>query len=211
MLSITTLDFLRMFSARVGRAANFGLFGAAMLFGLLFIGLLPVAHANAGLISCTATLDGANEVPPNTSAATGSATFTFDPVTAASTWSVSFAGLTAPATAAHVHAPASPGSNAAVVVPLTTIPSATSGSYSGSGTTSFPTVSEPSASSFASDLLAGKAYVNIHDSIFPSGEIRGWLGCSQAAGVPEFSTAFGALAVAAMLVPVLTALRRPRK
>ena len=186
-----------------------GLLGMAALLGSL---VAVPAHANGvGLVTCTTTMGGANEVPPNGSPATGTVSYTFDPATSASTWSVTFSGLTAPATAAHVHAPAPPGSNAAVVVPLTTIPAATSGSYSGSATTSFPTVSEPTAAQYASDLLSGNAYANIHTSNFPGGEIRGQLTCSQAVNTPEFSPGLGFLAVLAVLLPVALALRGLRR
>jgi len=198
--------------ARNGRIAGLGGLGAAaLLLGILSVGLLPAAHAaGSGLITCSTILAGANEVPPTTSTATGTVSYTFDPVAAMSTWSVTFAGLTAPATAAHVHAPALPGFNAAVVVPLTTIPVATAGSYSGSATTTFPTTSELSAAQYAADLLAGKAYANIHTSTFPAGEIRGWLICTQASAVPEFSPTIGALALSAMLFPLAAGLRRIR-
>jgi len=201
-----------MSSSRNGRFAGLGVLGAAaLLLGLLFVGLLPSAHAaGSGLINCSTTLTGAGEVPPTTSTATGTVSYTFDPLTAMSTWSVTFAGLTALATAAHVHAPAPPGSNAAVVVPLTTIPVATSGTYSGSTTTAFPTTSETSAAQYAADLLAGKAYANIHTSNFPGGEIRGWLSCTQASSVPEFSPTIGALAFAALVFPLAAGLRRIR-
>jgi hypothetical protein len=201
-----------VFHARNGRFAGLGVLGAAALFlGLLFVGLLPAAHAaGSGLITCSTTLTGANEVPPTRSTATGTVSYSFDSLTAMSTWSVTFAGLTNFAIAAHVHAPALPGSNAAVVVPLTTIPAATSGSYSGSATTTFPTTSEPSAAQYATDLLAGKAYANIHTVIYPGGEIRGWLSCTQASPVPEFSPTMGALALAAMLFPLAAGLRRIR-
>jgi hypothetical protein len=150
-------------------------------------------------------LVGTNEVPPNTSAATGTITFTFDQSTSKSTWTETFSGLSAPATAAHIHSPAPPGSNAAIQVPFTGVPAATSGSYSGSTTT----INTETAAQFANDLLTGMAYANIHTSIFPGGEIRGQLSCHTIAqSVPEFSGALGALTIAALLLPLIAVLRR---
>ncbi|MDA4116784.1 MAG: CHRD domain-containing protein [Thaumarchaeota archaeon] len=180
-----------------------GVLGFAALLYLSSVVIVP-AYASSGLISCTATLSGANEVPPAVSQGTGSITFTFDPNTSTSTWSETFSGLTTPATAAHIHASAPPGSNAAVQVPFTGVPAATSGSFSGTTTT----INVLTAVQFATALLAGDAYANVHTSTYPGGEIRGWLTCTQARGVPEFSLGLGTLAVAAMLAPVLLALRR---
>ena len=74
-----------------------------------------------------------------------------------------FAGLTTPATAAHIHGPAAPGQNAAVILPLTAT-AGTSGTITGTGTLS---------SANATNLLNGLTYVNVHTSTFPGGEIRG--------------------------------------
>ncbi|MDA4118867.1 MAG: CHRD domain-containing protein [Thaumarchaeota archaeon] len=197
-----------MISGSNQRIRALGVVGFAALLCTFAIGVLPV-HAATGLITCTATLTGANEVPPAVTQATGTITFTFDQSTSTSTWSETFAGLTAPATAAHIHAPAPPGSNTGVVVPFTGVPSATSGSYSGTTTTLNAPFNIPGgASAFAAALLGGMAYANIHTSTNPGGEIRGWLSCSQPSGVPEFPLSLGAFAIVGLLVPVLLLLRR---
>jgi len=160
------------------------------------------AYATTGLITCTATLAGSNEVPPTGSQGTGSGTFTFDESTSTTTWSVTFAGLSAPATAAHIHSPAGPGVNAAVVVPLTGLPAAISGSFASSGTT----LIGRTAAQFAGDLLAGNAYVNIHTSTFPGGEIRGQLSCTEAPRpVPEFGSLAMILAISLVAILALKA------
>lgn len=192
-----------MLSAPNRQVGVLGVVGLAALLCTLAIGVLP-AHATTGLISCTATLTGANEVPPATTAATGSITYTFDPNTSTSTWTLIWSGLTAPATAAHVHAPAPPGSSTGVQVPFAGIAAATSGTFTGSTTT----IVSLTPTALATALLGGNAYANIHTSTFPGGEIRGWLSCTQASGVPEFPLGLGALAVAALLVPMLLVLRR---
>src|SRR5215475_7526251 len=65
--------------------------------------------------SFSATLTGAQEVPPTTSPGTGSASATLDP-DGTLHWTVSYQNLSGPATAAHFHGPATPGLNAGVVV-----------------------------------------------------------------------------------------------
>jgi hypothetical protein len=108
-----------------------------------------------------ATLNGASEVPANTTAGTGTADIDYDPTTKKLTWKLSYSGLTGPATAAHFHGPADPGKNAGVAV---AIPNATSSPTEGSATLT---------DAQAADLMAGKYYVNIHTSANPGGEIRG--------------------------------------
>lgn len=180
-----------------------GVVGVSAILLLFSVGLQP-AHASGGLIQCTAPLLGTNEVPPNASPAVGFITFTFDQSTSTSTWIVTFSGLLAPATASHVHSPAAPGSNAAVVVPLTVIPVATSGTFTGSSTT----LIGRTAAQFANDILTGNAYANIHTSVFPGGEIRGQLSCHTAESVPEFSPSLGTAMIAALLLPIIAVLRR---
>ena len=77
----------------------------------------------------TATLNGATEVPPNASSATGSATLTLTGDLLAV--SETFSGLTGgPAAAAHIHCCVPPGTNAPVVIPFPVFPNTTSGTYS---------------------------------------------------------------------------------
>jgi hypothetical protein len=192
-----------MLSSPNGWARALGVIGLAAVLCTFSVGVLP-AYASSGLITCTATLAGTNEVPPNTSPGTGSITFTFDQSTSTSTWSETFSGLTAPATAAHIHAPAPPGVSTGVVVPFTGVPAATSGSFSGTTTT----LNTLTPAQFATALLTGMAYANIHTSTLPAGEIRGQLSCSQAVGVPEFPLGLGFLAIAALLLPILMAFRK---
>jgi hypothetical protein len=108
-----------------------------------------------------ATLDGASEVPPNTSAGKGTADLDYDAATKTLTWKLTYTGLSGPATAAHFHGPAEAGKNAGVAV---AIPNATSSPAEGSATLT---------DAQAADLIAGKYYVNIHTAANPGGEIRG--------------------------------------
>jgi hypothetical protein len=139
---------------------------------LLVCGL---AAARASTLDFTISMNGAQETPVNGSFAAGGGIASFDNVLNQITVSVFFVGLTTPATASHIHDGAAGVSGPVIVsfVPFT--PSATSGSIIG-GPLAFPTAN-------IADLLAGKTYFNIHDSVFPNGEIRG-----QLVPVPEPST-----------------------
>src|SRR3979490_3370020 len=108
-----------------------------------------------------ATLDGASEVPPTTTAGKGAADIDYDPASKKLSWKVTYSGLSGPATAAHFHGPAEADKNAGVKVP---IPNATSSPAEGSATLT---------DEQAPDLMAGKYYVNVHTAANPGGEIRG--------------------------------------
>ena len=107
------------------------------------------------------TLDSKSEVPPNTSAGTGSADVDYDAASKKLSWKLTYSGLTGPATAAHFHGPAAPGANAGVKV---AIPNATATPVEGSATLT---------DEQAADLMAGKLYINVHTAANPGGEIRG--------------------------------------
>jgi hypothetical protein len=145
-------------------------------------GIASVCQATITNFTISAT--GVQETPPNASGAVGGGIAIFD--SSADTISVSlfFAGLSAPATASHIHlgVPGVPGPVIVSFVPFT--PAATFGSISG-GPLPFPVVDIPA-------LLAGNTYFNIHDSVFPGGEVRG-----QLVPVPEPAT-MGLLALGAL-------------
>jgi hypothetical protein len=135
---------------------------AAAAAALVAGALACAGPASAETIKLTADLKAANEVPPNSSAATGRAEATYDTATRTLTYNVTFSGLSGPAIGAHLHGPSEQGKNAGIVVP-------------------FPTVVSPIAGSVvltdaqAADLLAGKWYANVHTAANPGGEIRGQL------------------------------------
>jgi hypothetical protein len=129
-----------------------------VLAGLLTAGIWASAYAADETYK--ATLNGASEVPPVQSTATGSATVNVDTATKKITWSVTYAGLTA--MAAHIHCGAAAGANAGVAVPLAVGTSP----ITGSGTMTDSQLAE---------LTAGKCYINIHTAANKGGEIRGQL------------------------------------
>ncbi len=121
--------------------------------------------AQADIWQFNVNLSGAQEVPPNGSTATGFATAFFNDATGGLSISGTFTGLTANASAAHLHGFAPAGANASVLITLTAT-AATSGTVSGSG-------SIANVGSNFTDTLGGQTYINIHNSSFPGGEIRG--------------------------------------
>ncbi len=111
---------------------------------------------------------GAQEVPANTSSATGTVQGSYDPKSGLLGIKVNYAGLTANATAAHIHT-APRGVNGGVQINFAPL-GFTFGAQSGT----FSKVILLTATQ-ATDLLAGNLYVNIHNANFPGGEIRAQL------------------------------------
>jgi len=121
---------------------------------------LGITAASAEAVKLKADLKGSNEVPPNSSPASGTAEATLDTQTKVLTWVVTFKDLTGPAVGAHFHGPSEPGKNAGIVVPFKTTQSPIEGTA---------TLTDAQIS----DLLAGKWYANIHTAANPGGELRG--------------------------------------
>ena len=105
-------------------------------------------------------MDARSEVPPKTSAGTGEAVATLDTTTKVLSYTITYKGLTGPATAAHFHGPAAVGVNAGVVVPFNPVTSPIIGKV---------TLTDAQIA----DLEAGKWYANVHTAANPGGEIRG--------------------------------------
>ena len=123
--------------------------------------LVSVSPALAEMVKMTAMLSGKMEVPPTDSNGKGSVEATFDTETKKLDWTIEYADLTGPVTAAHFHGPAEMGKNADPVVPLEgDLASPMKGSA---------TVTD----AVAADLAAGRIYFNIHTAAHPDGEIRG--------------------------------------
>ena len=144
----------------------------------LIILLLFSVATQAQVTYLKATLDGGQQVPSNASTATGIAIIRYDMGTKLLELTGDYQSLSATIAAAHIHAPAAPGTNAPVLITLTNT-GGMDGKISGSGTLT------PAQES---DLLAGNMYVNVHDATFPGGEIRGQL-TTTTAGQTDYLTA----------------------
>lgn len=111
--------------------------------------------------SKTVQLTGAAEVPPVTTAGNGTFETWYDKDTRVLKWKLAYAGLSGPATAAHIHGPAPAGQNGPVMVgfanPITS-------PMEGQATLT------PAQ---AAEFVGGRTYVNVHTAKNPNGEIRG--------------------------------------
>jgi hypothetical protein len=114
-----------------------------------------------------AFLTGLGEFPVNASPATGFGTVVLNAAQTQITVDESWSGLTAPATASHIHGPGGVGTNAPVLFPFSGVPAATSGAIPEQTFAITPTQ--------VAYLFAGYLYMNVHTSTFPGGEIRGQL------------------------------------
>jgi hypothetical protein len=113
-----------------------------------------------------ANLDGAQE--PSVSTAIGFGSVLLNDTQDQITVDLSFSGLIGgPASAAHIHCCAPPGTNGPVLFPFIGVPIATSGSMPEQVFSITPTE--------VTELEAGLMYMNIHNQEFPGGEIRGQL------------------------------------
>jgi hypothetical protein len=122
-----------------------------------FLAMAPPASAQ--VIELVARIDGAQETPPVATPGVGIGVFSVDTQTGNVDYRITFTGLTAPETMAHIHGFAFPGTPAGILFNLPT--------------------GSPKCGSFTLSLaqqgffLAGMAYVNIHTTAHSAGEIRG--------------------------------------
>ncbi len=138
------------------------------------------------------TLDGNQENPPVSTAATGTGTATLDLVTNLLTWNISYSGLTP--TLAHFHGPALACVNAGIQITLNPATNPITGSAS-------------LTAGQAADLLAGRWYVNLHTAAQPGGEIRGQVMPTLLADPIPAAIPLGDIYV--RLVPLATGLTAP--
>lgn len=161
----------------------------------LCLGIPALAHEQV----YSAPLLGSSEVPAASTPAGGNARVTFDLDLLTMRVQVSFQDLIGNTTAAHIHCCVLPGSNVAVATQLPSFSGFPLGVRSGSYDHTFdmalassynPTFVTNNGGTVGSALNAllkglddGKAYLNVHTSSYPGGEIRGLL-----APVPEPQT-----------------------
>ena len=135
---------------------------------------LTAAGPTPGSYTIKTTLNTKLEVPKPKGATAGTGTFTgtlkvVSATKSTLTFKLTYAHLTGPGVAAHVHLGAV-GKSGAVVVPLCAPCS--------SGAHGTKTVSAAAAQA----MISGKAYVNVHTKTNPAGEIRGQVKAASAGG-----------------------------
>lgn len=187
---------------------------------LLFAAMATTAHA----AHYSAILTGAAEAPPNDSPGTGTATVNFDPVLHILEIDVTFNALIGETLAAHIHCcTTTPESGIAGVA--TEPPSfagfplgVRSGVYHHRYDTSLASTwhqaflsdyggsTTLAEAAVAAAMDEGRAYLNIHSSTYPPGEIRGFFTPLAITPVPEP----GAMALLGLGLPALLLVGRRR-
>lgn len=186
------------------RLAAFSAFAFACLFSAAVV---------ATPITYVADLSGAAESPPSGSPGTGIAIVIIDPVAHTMEVKVTFAGLVGTTTASHIHCcTAVPGTGTAGVATVT--PSftgfplgVTSGTYdhtfdltdASAWNPAFVTAHTDIAGAEATllaGLAAGTAYLNIHTTFKPGGEIRGFLAVPEPGSLALLGVALAGFAFA---------------
>jgi hypothetical protein len=189
------------------------------LFGglIIAVALLVASASHAALITRFVTLSGTSEIPPVMSPGTGTATILLDDVAHTLRVIVNFSGLLAGVTAAHIHCCNPIDVNSPVATAVPTFPGFPSGVTIGSYDETFNLLLSSSynpvfvtaqggtlagaEAALTAGIATGIAYLNIHTTLFPGGEIRG---LTLAQSVPEPGT----LALLAIAVVVLALIRR---
>ncbi len=149
--------------------------------------------AYATIFTYSAVLDGPSESPANASPGTGIASIIYDNTAHTLFIDLVFSGLVGTTTASHIHAAtATPGAGTAGVA--TTTPTfagfplgVTSGSYNNTLDLTLASSYNPAyitanggttasaEAALAAAIASGRAYLNVHSSVFGGGEIRGFL------------------------------------
>ncbi len=135
--------------------------GAALALLVVSATAIATFPASAATVEYMAELKGPTEVPATDSKGTGQLTATFDTASKKLQWTVTYSGLTGPATMAHFHGPADAKTAAPVMIPIT-------------GSLAAPIKGEATLTDAqAQALTEGKMYFNIHTAEHKPGEIRG--------------------------------------
>ena len=124
-----------------------------------------------------AVLQGAQEVPANTSPGRGTVIVRYNTQTKTLELFGDYQNVASAVTASHIHSPAAPGTNAGILFPITN----TAGTSGGLSATAILTPAQEV------ELLTGLMYVNVHTTLVPGGEIRGQL-TTTTAGQTQFLT-----------------------
>jgi hypothetical protein len=172
---------------------------------LVSAALALFASAPAEATVFGAQMQGIHEVPPNASPATGFSilTLTGDTLNVDIVWDGLIGGIPS---AAHIHCCVAPGTNVGVAVGFPGFPATTSGSfvhdfdltdstiYTANFLNNFGGGTAAGAeAALIAGLFAGEAYTNIHNAVFPGGEIRGLVGIPEPATIALFGIGLGLL------------------
>src|SRR5690349_16874424 len=131
---------------------------------LILLLLLLSVKVNATNYPISGTHSGSQEVPANSSTATGTIAGVYNDFTNTIFYTITFSGLSSNSTVAHFHGPAAAGVGAGVMIAHAGFPTGvTSGTYSASNVLT---------DAQEANLLAGLMYSNIHTANFAAGEIR---------------------------------------
>ena len=155
---------------------------------------LAIAAAVATIVACSsttdpaskivtfkATMNGAGEVPANTTTGSGTFTATLDTSTNVFTYDIAFSGLTSNVVAGHIHGPAAATATSGTTINFVSLAGATFSvggtSGTGHGVATLNAANQITATingdSLKKLLFAGLTYANIHTTTNPGGEIRG--------------------------------------
>jgi hypothetical protein len=145
-----------------------------------------VSAASAATVNYTARLSGRSEVPKTDSKGTGRLQATFDTQTKVFNYTLTFDGLSGPATVVHIHGPADRKQSAGVITPL-----------GDKNPTSPITGTVTLTDEQVKFLQSARLYVNVHTAANPGGEIRGQIVGSHARKKKAASSAAPAAAPAA--------------
>jgi Cu/Zn superoxide dismutase len=137
----------------------------SILIILMFLALSVSVNAETYF---TGNLTSAQEVPPNSSTATGFGRVTLNTAETEITASVYYSGLSSGVTVGHIHSPAAVGTNGPVLFDLAPTAGQTAGSVVNKTFAITPAQ--------VANLKAGLMYFNIHTSTNGGGEIRGQIG-----------------------------------
>jgi len=192
--------------------------------GIAALGLLSaMAAVQAAPVTYTAVLTGPNESPPNASMGIGATSVTFDDVAHTLLVNVAFAGLASDSTASHIHCCTTMAGTGTAGIATETPTFAnfplgvTTGAFSHTYDTSMASTwssgflsanggtAAGAEAAFNAGLMAGEAYLNIHTTTSPTGEIRGFL--KPVSAVPEPAS----LAMLIAGIPVIALARRRRR
>jgi hypothetical protein len=137
----------------------------------------------SGPLQLNATLNGSQEVPPVTSAGSGTGSVTLSDDLASLAFTFTTTGLLN-TTLAHIHVGA-PGVPGPIIFNLILTPnfSGASGTLTAADLVPQPAVGINNYDDALQALLSGQTYINVHTGANPSGEIRGQLGPARLIGV----------------------------